>query len=89
MYVGDDPKYDLFKNDNLDHFTKAVNEISNFNQYKSAVINYCELDCISLHSVLCSFGKLVQDKFNSNILTFPTILSLSFFIFKELFLQPK
>lgn len=78
---GDD--YLFYENDSLSHFNKKVEVINIFREYSFKIQKYCENDCKALHGVLLAFGELMQSKFSSNILTFPTIPSLAFNLYKE------
>ena len=47
----------------LSHYSKDIEQISDFNLWKSKVQNYCEVDCISLYQVITKFRNLIILKF--------------------------
>lgn len=56
---------------------------------KEEAINYCKNDCISLHQIMTKFTELIFKNFKINISKYPTLPSLSFGIFRTLFLFKK
>ena len=68
--------------DDLSHYSKDIERISDLEVWKEKVQTYCEQDCISLYQVICKFRDLVFDKWNINIDKFPTVPSLAFAIFR-------
>ena len=71
----------------LSHYSKNIERIEDFNLWKIKIQNYCEVDCVSLYQVLIKFRDLIINKFNIDILKYPTIPSLSFAIFRMHYLK--
>ena len=59
----------------------------NYFDLRKEAISYCVDDCISLHQILTKFNKMIFNKFNLNILKYPTITSLTFAIFRSAFMK--
>lgn len=55
--------------------------------FKLEAIKYCELDCESLHQILCTYNQTIFNKFKINIHKSLTGPSLTMRIFKTHFLK--
>nr|YP_009652969.1 DNA polymerase [Taiwanofungus camphoratus]QCG70007.1 DNA polymerase [Taiwanofungus camphoratus] len=71
----------------LSHYNKEIIKIDDLDLWKEQIQKYCEVDCISLHQVLIKFRELIINKFNIDILKYPTIPSLAFAIFRMHYLK--
>jgi hypothetical protein len=71
----------------LSSFTKEVVNYTDFKLWKSAIKDYCEVDCISLYQVLANFKDLVYENWQVNIEDYPTTPSLAFAIFRSHYLE--
>ena len=78
------PQYSM---NNFLHYTKEIEQIEDFDIWRDKIEKYCVADCISLYQVLIKFRTLIIQKFNIDILKYPTIPSLSFAIFRMHFLD--
>nr|CAI9430479.1 DNA polymerase [Fomitopsis pinicola] len=78
------PQYSM---NNFLHYTKDIERIEDFDIRRDKIENYCVADCISLYQVLIKFRTLILEKFNIDILKYPTIPSLSFAIFRMHYLK--
>lgn len=76
-----------YKMADLSHYNKDIERIEDFNLWKNKIQKYCEVDCISLHQVLIKFRTLIIQKFNIDILKYPTVPSLAFAIFRMHYLK--
>jgi hypothetical protein len=90
--LNDDLISKSFEHLDYSHYNKEVEIIRNnsmleFNDWKSKVQRYCELDCISLYHILIKFRTLIWNKFGLNIDKYPTISSISFHLFRLLYLD--
>ena len=72
---------------NINHYNKEVLLISNFNEWKELITEYCNHDCIILYQILNQFKSLVFKRWKLNIEDYPTISSLSFAIFRAHYLK--
>ena len=54
----------------LSHYNKDIEIINDFGEWRSKVIDYCEVDCISLYQIIMKFRELIFDHFNLDILDF-------------------
>lgn len=52
-------------------------------------IKYCELDCISLYQIIDKFSNLIFNKFKVSIFKAPTLVSLTFLIYRTRYLNNK
>jgi len=77
----------FYVQNDLSHYTKEVVKYSNFSLWKEAVIKYCINDCISLYQILSNAKDLIYKEFKVNLFDYPTLPSLSFAIFRTLFLK--
>ena len=85
VFTGNDhPDY---KMNDLSHYNKEIIKIDDFNLWKEQIQKYCEVDCKALHQVLIKFRTLIIDRFNIDILNYPTIPSLAFAIFRMHYLK--
>lgn len=76
-----------YKMNDLSHYTKEIEKISDFNIWRNKIQKYCEVDCISLYQILIKFRTLIIQKFNIDNLKYPTIPSLAFAIFRMHYLK--
>ena len=87
-YIGAIPSYTYFESSKVsileykNYSNRFINKEWNL---KDEVLQYCELDCISLYQVLNEFKKFIDEQFEINIQDCPTITSLAFKIFKSNF----
>lgn len=87
-YVGPVPSFNYFDDISLDEYLDYCINFKNNNwSLKNEAIKYCNTDCISLHQILIKFNKLIFNNFKININKYPTLPSLSFAIFRTLFLK--
>jgi DNA polymerase type B, organellar and viral len=90
-FKGQVPQFEYFKNVTLELYNKYVKEWGNKEwSFKRESINYCKLDCISLHQVLTEFNQLIFNKFKINISKYPpggTLSSLAFAIYRSHYLN--
>ena len=59
----------------------------NLLKFKKEAINYCILDCKSLHQIITKFASLIFELFSINIHRYPTLASLAFAIFRSNFMK--
>ena len=85
VFIGEG--YDNYKMNDLSHYTKEIEKINDFNIWKDKIEKYCITDCISLYQVIYKFRELIIDKFNIDILNYPTIPSLAFAIYRQHYLH--
>uniref|UniRef100_A0A896Z909 DNA polymerase n=1 Tax=Coniophora puteana TaxID=80637 RepID=A0A896Z909_9AGAM len=71
-----------YKSDSLEHYSKAIERIEDFTEWKNKIQVYCEQDCIALYDILHSFHHLVKCKWNIDITNYSTIPSLAFAIYR-------
>ena len=86
-YIGAVPAFNYF--DGITQ-TEYINYCKNFNNnwsLRAEAIKYCKIDCISLHQILIKFNQLIFDNFKINIIKYPTLPSLSFAIYRTLFIK--
>lgn len=76
-----------FNMSDLSHYSKEVEIINDFSLWKSKVIKYCEIDCITLYQIVMNFRELVFDKWDLFIDNYPTTSSLAFGIFRKHYLN--
>jgi hypothetical protein len=55
------------------------------NLYRKSLIEYCQLDCLSLYQVLNKFNSLIFDKWHLSINNYPTLSSLAMGVFRSSF----
>lgn len=80
--MGDEPIGQQYKMTNLGHYSKDIEMIYNFMDWKIKIQRYCEADCISLYQVLMKFRDQVFWKFGVDSNLYPTTPSLSFAIYR-------
>lgn len=89
-YVGPVPDYKYYKGITFEEYIQYKNEYEQCMgdwSLRDESIQYCERDCISLFYVLQHFNELIFDKFNLNIMNYPTLSSLAFGIYRSNFLK--
>uniref|UniRef100_A0A896Z9N6 Probable DNA polymerase n=1 Tax=Coniophora puteana TaxID=80637 RepID=A0A896Z9N6_9AGAM len=80
VYVG--AGHEDYKDTDLSHFSKEVEQVSNFEEWQRKVEIYCQQDCKALHDVLVHFIKLVWNKWQVSAINYPTTPSLAFAIYR-------
>ena len=78
------PQYQM---NNFLHYSKEIEQIEDFDIWRDKIEKYCVADCISLYQVLIKFRTLIIQKFNIDILKYPTVPSLAFAIFRMHYLS--
>ena len=63
------------------HYSKEVEQVEDFLEWKDKVEAYCVADCVSLYQLLIKFNHLVYGNWKINITKFPTTTALAFAIF--------
>ena len=63
-----------------------INE-KNLFKFREEAINYCEIDCISLHQIIVKFSQLIYQLFSISIHKYPTLASLAFAIYRSNFMK--
>lgn len=65
------------------HYSKEVEQVEDFLEWKDKVEAYCVADCVSLYQllILAQFNHLVYGNWKINITKFPTTPALAFAIF--------
>jgi hypothetical protein len=62
-YIGNVPEFNFFGNKtNYEEYKEYYSKFNRWN-LKEETINYCEIDCISLHQVIFKFSELIFDLF--------------------------
>jgi DNA polymerase family B len=72
---------EIYKN-----YCEQFEDKNNWN-LKNESIKYCMNDCESLYEVLLSFSKEIFEMFSINVLSYPTLPSLAFAIFRHKFMK--
>jgi hypothetical protein len=65
----------------LSHYSKEIDKIDNFNEWKDKVQKYCENDCIALFQIITKFRKLIINRWSIDIKIYPTVPSLAFAVY--------
>ena len=84
VYVGKD--HDEYKDSNLAHFKKEVEQIDSFEEWQIKAKEYCQQDCKALYDVLVHFIKMVWDRWQVSPIQYPTTPSLAFAIYRKKYL---
>jgi len=84
--VNPDDKNNPFYMDDLNHYSKDIDQIKSFDEWKNKVTQYCETDCVSLYQILIEFRKVIANKWDLWIENYPTTPSLAFGLFKRHYL---
>ena len=86
-YIGNVLEFNFFGNKtNYEEYKEYYSKFNRWN-LKKETINYCEIDCISLHQVIFKFSELIFDLFGKNVHHYPTLPSLAFAIFRSNFME--
>jgi hypothetical protein len=94
LKIGDYPDYKYFNSNKVnlnlynEYKNKFILEKREWN-FENEAINYCRKDVIGLYQVISNFSSLIFNHFKINIKTYPTIPSLSFGIYRSLFMPDK
>jgi DNA polymerase type B, organellar and viral len=86
-YIGAVPEFKYFEGISLNEYLNYCLNIKNNWSLRMEAIKYCNSDCISLYQILIKFNELIFDRFKININKYPTLPSLSFAIYRTLFLK--
>jgi len=86
-YVGSVPSFSYFDGISLEEYNNYCRNFNNNWSLREEAVKYCISDCISLYQILIKFNQLIFDNFKININRYPTLPSLSFAIFRTLFLD--
>ena len=92
-YVGAVPEYKYFykaftKDFTMEDYKNYCNTFkSNKWNLKKELIKYCEIDTIALHQVITKFRMKIYNLFEVDITKYPTISSLTFGIYRTVFMK--
>lgn len=87
-YKGKVPKFKDFENINISTYKEYSKHYNNKNwDLREETIKYCNQDVKTLYSVIDKFSKQIFDLFRINIINYPTLSSLSFAIYRTIFIK--
>ena len=66
---------------------KNVHDIESYHEFRAKLDKYCANDCVALANIIFRFGILINEKWNINIHSYPTISSLALGIYLTHYLK--
>ncbi len=87
-YIGAVPAFEYFNDITHEEYIAYCKNFNNNWSLKDESIRYCINDCVCLYQILIKFNQLIYKNFKVNINRYPTLSSLSYGIFKTIFLKP-
>lgn len=86
-YKGKFPKFELFTSISKTEYLNLKDQYSNkIWNFKEEAINYCKLDCLTLHEILIKFNDLIYNEFKVDKINALTLPSLAMRIYKTHYL---
>jgi DNA polymerase type B, organellar and viral len=85
VFIGD-PSSPYYTH-NLDTYTKEVEKVTDLNEWKDKVREYCVNDSVILYDIIIKFRALIWDKWGIDATNYPTITSLAFTNFRQNYLE--
>jgi hypothetical protein len=87
-YKGPVPDITLFNNITLNEYLNYCLKYKDIIwDFKTESINYCKIDCLALYEILIKFNNIIFSNYKLNINNFPTLPSLSFGIYRCIYLK--
>lgn len=87
-YIGKVPEYKYYEKWNKIEYLEYKNKFNNKDWILiEEITKYCEQDVKILHLIIEKFNKYIFNLFRINAITYPTISSLSFAIYRTIFLK--
>ena len=87
-YKGQVPEYTNFENLNYIEYLEYVKKYNNSSWVlREEIQKYCEQDVKTLYLIIDKFNRFIFNLFRINAINYPTISSLSFAIYRSIFLK--